>query len=190
MANDNNADNAADVINGDGWCTIFLPTEVAPPDGGEVTGDLHAVVNADGTVMFTCKSELEDWMAPPEKAIRLDNKNTNTVCTGAGDIADSWFKVITPSGKVTLVCHFPKGTESNPNCPDGQKECDGSCIPSDACCTPDDCPIMIGPCVDSMTCDDGVCNPQFKMNGASCNVGGTDGVCCEGECLTDALCAI
>lgn len=71
------------------------------------------------------------------------------------------------------------------DCPDGQKECDGNCIPSDACCTPDDCPIMIGPCVDSMTCDDGVCNPQFKMNGEYCTVNVYDGQCCEGECMTD-----
>jgi hypothetical protein len=58
-------------------------------------------------------------------------------------------------------------------CP-GQKRCAGRCIPTNQCCTAEDCPALPG-----YRCCQGVCTDTKGGTGFSCNV---DPECCSGYC--------
>jgi hypothetical protein len=62
----------------------------------------------------SCHGDLPDGMAPPPQAIVWDFDNTSLKCCVAFDgnwfSTTNWHETITPSGNVSLNCHF-KGDE-------------------------------------------------------------------------------
>jgi hypothetical protein len=91
---------------------------------------------------------------PPNKKVIFDKENTGWDCYANFDglwiPTVNWHEVITPSGNVSLTCHF-KGCGSIPACPPGWAMIDGSC-----CQYPID-PYYGGGCCPRPTLDGGAC---------------------------------
>ncbi|PIV21416.1 MAG: hypothetical protein COS40_07620 [Deltaproteobacteria bacterium CG03_land_8_20_14_0_80_45_14] len=70
----------------------------------------------------SCHGDLPYDMDPPAKAIVLDFDNTNLKCCvnfdGQWFSTTQWHETITPSGNVSLTCHF-KGDEQADGCGGG-----------------------------------------------------------------------
>ncbi len=74
------------------------------------------------TKNVSCHGDLPDGMSPPPNAVVLDFGNTGLTCCvnfdGVWLSTAEWHETITPSGNVSLTCHF-KGDEQAGGCGGG-----------------------------------------------------------------------
>jgi hypothetical protein len=67
----------------------------------------------------SCHGDLPADIIPPEKAVVLDYETTGLMCCVTFDShffsTDKWHETITPSGNVSLTCHF-EGDEPVSDC--------------------------------------------------------------------------
>jgi len=139
----------------------LLPGLAAAQNAAVIVKDTDCVVlDVDGTTPFavhdsvkvttksannnrnvSCHGDLADRMdptlPPPPSALTFDSKNTGggLCCSDFNGISlstSNWHETITPSGNVTLTCHF-KGDEST-LCPVGCSLYDYGTEERDACC--------------------------------------------------------
>jgi hypothetical protein len=60
----------------------------------------------NGNAMLNCKGELPDGSTLPDKAVKWDYESTGLMCNTLFGITDQWQAVVTPSGQVSLSCHY------------------------------------------------------------------------------------
>jgi hypothetical protein len=69
----------------------------------------------------SCHGDLLDGVEPPAKAIVLNFDNTLVKCCvnfdGNWFSTTNWHETITPSGNVSLICHFKGDESTDASCP-------------------------------------------------------------------------
>jgi hypothetical protein len=99
-------------------CSVLAPdcsTFVTVPDMVMLQAN-----NPDGTWTVRCTSNLPEGTTPPRRAVRCNNANTQDtvsggiLCGGLFGSTDDWQEVITPSGRVILVCHGATASDPTP----------------------------------------------------------------------------
>jgi len=71
--------------------------------GGVFTTNSHAVINANGNGMISCKADVAP--AAGGGAVRWDNANTGLLCGTLSDVTAQWGETVSASGKASLSCH-------------------------------------------------------------------------------------
>jgi len=110
--------NGAVVIWDDG-CTVLDPNL----DEFEVYDTVKVITpSINNTKNVSCHGDLIAGIDPPLKAVVLDYENTTKECcvnfNGVWLSTTQWHETITPSGNVSLTCHF-KGGEQTGTCGGG-----------------------------------------------------------------------
>ena len=97
---------------------IVLPTMAAPAElekdtpcnlldalgGISVEGTGNVVSTSSGNWILVCKAQLTGNF--PVKAVKWNNANTGRSCVTKYGITENWQEVITPSGRISMTCHF------------------------------------------------------------------------------------
>ena len=65
----------------------------------------------NGNAVRICHGWLPDGAEKPKKAIMFNNENTGYRCDTLFGITYDWQLIITPSGRVTLTCHYKEMEE-------------------------------------------------------------------------------
>ena len=113
--------NGAVVIWDDG-CTVLDPTLAE----FQVYDTIKVITpSINNTKNVSCHGDLPSGIVPPAKAVVLDYDNTaKECCVSFNNVwysTTQWHETITPSGNVSLTCHF-KGDEPAGTCGGGGGE--------------------------------------------------------------------
>jgi hypothetical protein len=125
------------VVIKDTSCEVLSPNglDFVPIDTIKVT-----TPSKNCNINVSCHGELPAGAPIPDKAEVFNYDNTNLMCTTTFDSVQvstaNWHEVITPSGNVSLTCHFKDcpPTSCNPNSPDFLSCCEQN--PYATGCTP------------------------------------------------------
>ena len=109
------------VVIKDTSCTV-LDTDLQPFDVFDTVKVITPSKNNNKNV--SCHGDLPDQMDSPAKAVVLDFDNTNLKCCvnfdGNWFSTTQWHETITPSGNVSLTCHFKGDEPTDPSCSGAQ----------------------------------------------------------------------
>lgn len=76
----------------------------------------HIVASSpkSGNVKFVCHADQPALFDKPTKTVHFDFENTGGVCSvGPGETTEDWESIVTPSGKVIMVCHINPSSGAN-----------------------------------------------------------------------------
>ena len=134
------AENYAVVIK-DTSCLVldYNPSLMNPPPTFEVFDSVKVITQSRNlNKNVSCHGDLSDNLlsdtAPPPKAVTYDYDNTEWKCcvnfNGDWLATLEWHETITPSGNVSLTCHFKGGEPVLPCCPTGYnfQSSTGECV--------------------------------------------------------------
>jgi hypothetical protein len=85
-----------------------IPCGLWDTDANYIAGTGHIVMTSSGNANLVCTAQLDPLVNTfPEKAVKWDFESTGGGLCGCGlGLTEDWQGVVTPSGQVSLSCHY------------------------------------------------------------------------------------